>query len=616
MATSRKQKKAKARERAKKHQAVARREVRGGGLAAQMHRAARWPLLECRVSEGWQDERNLAHVLVARSAGASIALAFFLVDLQCLGVKDCIVRSELDRGEYADLVSRFDDLSPLAPCSPGLAVAIVRAGVDYATGLGFRPHADFRVGKLLLEGLDPADEAVFCGGRDGKPLYVAGPYDKAPRILAQLRRRLGPGGFHFVAPLDGGDRGAIDAQDWAQRPLPHCMPLALADVEIDLIAPTPTDLASSLLSCGALKRALVGFAGSVELTEERREYQERRVSAVEDPRDGIDRLEDFIHGHRLRDGRGVIEAFAELLPAEARATVLAWRESLVGVFRIEEVDGSRLDLHNLIDDLDYRAYSNVGPVSSLGDVPIGGFVLTRLVGFDQGWLLSGQMRLFGADEGAVVWQIAAGMAKGRPSLVLRNPELLERSWQMQREEGESFEECFGSHELLISGSQVAEHLARLTEHHQQRMARLHGRAESPPGPGIEEIERTLPVDLREARSVGLLHDDRWGLGMYVDYDLLLDCLANPKLLDQPDCADVLRGYLESDSVDPLPLLVACGRHADAASEAIGRLTGQPGFRWEVDGEALLRRYKPESYANNKPHIIAFHAQLAEAVASL
>jgi len=616
--TTKKQKKAKARERAKRHQTVARRQATGGALAAQLRRVAGWPLLECRVSEGWQDEHNLAHVLVARSAGPSIGLAFFLVDLQCLGVKDCFVKLELDRGEYADFVHQFAGMAPLVPCSPGLAAAIVRAGVDYAAGLGFEPHADFGLVKALLEGLGPATEGetVVCGGEDGNPLYIAGPYDNAGRVVAQLRRRLGEGGFHFLAPPRAGDPTGLGVRDWAERPLSDRDAPAIADLDIDLSVPPPADLARTLAFCGALKRALVGYAGSVELTGERRAYREQRAETVEPGGDGIDALDDFIQNHRLPDGRGVIEAFAELLPAEARPALLAWKESVLGVFRIEGREASRLDLHNLIDDLDYPVYSSAGPANPLRDAHTGGFLLARLVPFEHGWLFSGKQRLFAADNVAQAWQVAAMLARDSPSLVLRNPVLLQRSWEMQRDEGESFEECFGSHELLIPGSQVAAHLARLTEQHRGRMARLHGRAAPPPLPGAEHVAPTLPDNLRRARSVGLIHDPFWGLGMYIDYDLLLEVLADPELLAQPEHADVLRTYLESESIDPLPMLLACGRDPDNASKAIGRLIGQPAFRWEVDGEALLRRYKAASYENRRPFVIAFHDRLAEAVASL
>jgi hypothetical protein len=209
-----KQNKAKARQRAvRKKGAVARA---GSAVSAQMGRAARWPLRECFVNEGWDDGHNLAQVLVARSVPGRVAFALFLVDLQCLGVKNCIVQPNASEREYADFLrARAHPEQQFVPCEPPLAAAIVRKGVDYAAELGFRPHPDYRLAAPLLEGLDPGEylDEVPCGGSDGKPLYVAGPHDDVPRIMARLRRRLGDDGLHFVSPMGGSPSFARFAPD-------------------------------------------------------------------------------------------------------------------------------------------------------------------------------------------------------------------------------------------------------------------------------------------------------------------------------------------------------------------------------------------------------------------
>jgi hypothetical protein len=39
-------------------------------------------------------------------------------------------------------------------------------------------------------------------GKDGKPYFVAGPYDDARKIMAKLEKAVGRDGFHFIMPLD------------------------------------------------------------------------------------------------------------------------------------------------------------------------------------------------------------------------------------------------------------------------------------------------------------------------------------------------------------------------------------------------------------------------------
>ncbi len=219
----RKQAKAMARARAIKKQTSAARVRTGGGIAAGMNRAARWPLRDCLVNECWDDERSLAQVLVVRGSPGRVALAHFLVDLQCLGVKNCIARPQMSEREYADFRRTIDSGEQThVPCEPDLAAAIVQAGLDYAGALGFPPHPAFRLGAPLLNGLDPTlhKDPIACGGGDGKPLYIAGPNDDAPRILAQLRQRLGEGGFHFIAPA--GVPGLDSPDD--PRGLTHALP--------------------------------------------------------------------------------------------------------------------------------------------------------------------------------------------------------------------------------------------------------------------------------------------------------------------------------------------------------------------------------------------------------
>jgi len=58
---------------------------------------------------------------------------------------------------------------------------------------------------LVLGDADPdaCDVPIPLGGKDGKPFFIAGPYDNVDRIMAKLTRKLGPDGFHFLFPVSG-----------------------------------------------------------------------------------------------------------------------------------------------------------------------------------------------------------------------------------------------------------------------------------------------------------------------------------------------------------------------------------------------------------------------------
>ena len=85
-----------------------------------------------------------------------------------------------------------------------LVAKIIREAIAYARELGFRPDPDYRDAIPVLGDADPdaCDVPIPLGGKDGKPLFIAGPDDDVDRIMSKLTRKLGPDGFHFLVPLE------------------------------------------------------------------------------------------------------------------------------------------------------------------------------------------------------------------------------------------------------------------------------------------------------------------------------------------------------------------------------------------------------------------------------
>lgn len=170
-----------------------------GGMAI----AAGWPVYEVLLSRGWDKQDELATVLIARRSPNSgkVAAATFLVDRACLGVKGAQVRLHKDVAEYrAGLRAHIVGRQQMDAADFNLAAKIIFTGLEYAAGLGFRPDAVFAQAEPLLAGADPDAVAtpVHAGGKDGKPLFINGPYDDVERVLAQLRRSVGEGNFNYV----------------------------------------------------------------------------------------------------------------------------------------------------------------------------------------------------------------------------------------------------------------------------------------------------------------------------------------------------------------------------------------------------------------------------------
>jgi hypothetical protein len=173
-----------------------------GGIAL----AAKWPVHEVLLSGGWEEQAALITILVARRSPMSnkIAAGLFLVDLACLGVKSAQVKLFAGPAEYhAGLRAHALKIQPMAPAEFNLVAKIIATGLEYAANLGFKPDPVFAQAQHLLSGADPDACAtpVPTGGPEGKPLFVAGPYDDARRIVDQLTRTVGAGNFHYMIEL-------------------------------------------------------------------------------------------------------------------------------------------------------------------------------------------------------------------------------------------------------------------------------------------------------------------------------------------------------------------------------------------------------------------------------
>lgn len=178
-----------------------------------LRQSAEWPLHECLLTQAWRDTSTIVQILVARrSPQGQIAAGVFLVDLGCLGVKNAFGRVYETQGEYAAEL-RNDMLSSQAmvPADLNLAAKIIREAVAYARELGFRPNRDIRDARLVLGDADPeaCDEDIPLG-KEGKPFFVAGPYDDVDRIMDKLMRKLGPDGFGYLIGMGDTDEVFLD----------------------------------------------------------------------------------------------------------------------------------------------------------------------------------------------------------------------------------------------------------------------------------------------------------------------------------------------------------------------------------------------------------------------
>ncbi len=177
-------------------------------LSAQaiIRRARAFPFYECWISDNWQkDDLGLVEILVSRQQpDGDICFGTYLVDKYLLGVKNTFGNAGFSRARFKNEVlgKIFRELKP-QECPVELAHQMVYASLDYAAQFGFQPEKDFAGTQYILAPRGELEEPYqLTFGKDGKPFFVAGPYDNAPRILRQLEKTAGPGNFHYFMPID------------------------------------------------------------------------------------------------------------------------------------------------------------------------------------------------------------------------------------------------------------------------------------------------------------------------------------------------------------------------------------------------------------------------------
>lgn len=184
--------------------------------STQVHEA---DLVGCWVGPGWSREllvqrrdgwddvdvgpdgpAGVALVLVARAGRHDrVSACGYLVDTFCLGVKNTIGPEQMRRRDLPSFVRTYFMAlpSPALRAPIDLAQHLVHGAVAFAAGLGFDPHPDFAAARGHLGDLRGPCAITF--GREGRPLYVAGPFDDPIAVLEKLSAAVGDDGFAVAA---------------------------------------------------------------------------------------------------------------------------------------------------------------------------------------------------------------------------------------------------------------------------------------------------------------------------------------------------------------------------------------------------------------------------------
>jgi hypothetical protein len=165
---------------------------------------------EAFAHRGFQ-EQGVTDVIVTRTDDAGwLQAGVFLVDLHCLGVKDAFV-TEMPAIDWPHELDKMIPAEDRIALHPACARKLIEGAVAYAEGMGFAPHRDFKKARRAFGSVNARDcPETFTYGKDGKPLFIAGPNDdneRVDRIMRTLAAKLGPDGFHYILPVDPDEDG-------------------------------------------------------------------------------------------------------------------------------------------------------------------------------------------------------------------------------------------------------------------------------------------------------------------------------------------------------------------------------------------------------------------------
>ena len=165
------------------------------------------PVYKCFINESWEEDRLCSIFITRQHVTGNATCCLYLVDLQCLGVKNTGYYFNVPFQEIEQMIHQGEEVS-FVEIPYELAHNIIFAAIEYAEEYGFKPHKDFTsITAHFLE--EDNDEIPFleiqCGDEDGKPLYMNTGFDTPARekqILAQLERTAGNGNYHYILEDD------------------------------------------------------------------------------------------------------------------------------------------------------------------------------------------------------------------------------------------------------------------------------------------------------------------------------------------------------------------------------------------------------------------------------
>lgn len=150
------------------------------------------PVDKCYVNSDWA-EQGMAHVvIVRRRPDGKFAMAVYLVDTYCLGVKDAFWRTSLVKAELDAMIKNFEERIGIEECDYATAHNLILGAIEFAEEGGIKPCKEWIYGQYGLdEDTDDIPLIEFDYGVNGKHCLNTYTRKEGAKYIPMLRSALG-----------------------------------------------------------------------------------------------------------------------------------------------------------------------------------------------------------------------------------------------------------------------------------------------------------------------------------------------------------------------------------------------------------------------------------------
>jgi len=164
-------------------------------------KARKLPVDKCIINDDWKDS-GMATIVVARKMpSGNFIIGSYIVDILCLGLKNTHHWFNFSLSDFEEgILELFQNQMGLnmIDCEPTLAYNIIYGAIEFAEDIGFEPEKDFAISEYILDNVEDIEFLDIEFGKEGKPVYAAGPHDNVAKILRTLEKNVGDGNFEYI----------------------------------------------------------------------------------------------------------------------------------------------------------------------------------------------------------------------------------------------------------------------------------------------------------------------------------------------------------------------------------------------------------------------------------